>query len=223
MAASRPAVPDWLEELVAASERIEGSDLSGFLPPSDGSARQAAVLMLFGEGAEGPDVLLTERSHDMRSHAAQVSFPGGGRDPGDRGPEHTALREAQEETGVDPYGVDVVGRLPDLFVPVGNFAVTPVLAWWREPSEISVMDPAEVHSVHRVPIADLLDPANRYTLRHPSGFIGPAFVLDDLFVWGFTGGILSRLFAFVGWEKPWDVERFTELPEHMEERLWRNR
>jgi 8-oxo-dGTP pyrophosphatase MutT (NUDIX family) len=216
---SRPA---WLEELLQAVAGISGADLSSFLPPSDGSARQAAVLMLFGEGADGPDVLLTERSHDMRSHAAQVSFPGGACDPGDSSPEHTALREAQEETGVDPHGVDVAGRLPDLYVPVGNFAVTPVLAWWREPSEITVVDPAEVHSVHRVPVADLLDPANRYTLRHPSGFVGPAFVLDDLFVWGFTAGILSRLFAFVGWEKPWDVERYTELPEHMEERLWRD-
>jgi 8-oxo-dGTP pyrophosphatase MutT (NUDIX family) len=213
--------PGWLDELVQAGRQIKGFDLSAFLPPTDGSARKAAVLMLFGEGADGPDVLLTERSHDMRSHAAQVSFPGGGYDPGDRGPEHTALREAQEETGVDPHGVEVVGRLPELFIPVGNFAVTPVLAWWHDPSEIVVMDPAEVHSVHRVPVAHLLDPANRYSLHHPSGFVGPAFVLDDLFVWGFTGGILSRLFAFVGWEKPWDVERYTELPEHMEERLWR--
>jgi 8-oxo-dGTP pyrophosphatase MutT (NUDIX family) len=215
--------PDWLEELAGACGQITGEDLSRFLPPEDGSARRAAVLMLFGEGVHGPDVLLTERSHDMRSHAAQVSFPGGACDADDAGPEHTALREAQEETGVDPHGVDVLGRLPDLFVPVGNFAVTPVLAWWRDPSEITVMDPAEVHSVHRVPVADLLDPENRYTLRHPSGFVGPAFVLGDLFVWGFTGGILSRLFAFVGWEKPWDMERYTRLPEHMEERLWRNR
>jgi 8-oxo-dGTP pyrophosphatase MutT (NUDIX family) len=215
--------PAWLQELVDGVGRIEATDLSSFLPPADGSARQSAVLMLFGEGPDGPDVLLTERSHDMRSHAAQVSFPGGACDPGDRGPEHTALREAQEETGVDPHGVDVLTRLPDLYVPVGNFAVTPVLAWWREPSEITAIDPAEVHSVHRVPVADLLDPANRYTLKHPSGFFGPAFVLDDLFVWGFTGGIISRLFAFVGWEKPWDRERFTELPDHMVERLWRDR
>ena len=215
--------PDWLQELAQASQRIRGADLSQFLPPRDGSARPAAVLMLFGEGPSGPDLLLTERSHDMRSHAAQVSFPGGACDPADRGPEHTALREAQEETGVDPHGVEVVGRLPDLYVPIGNFAVSPMLAWWREPSEITVVDPAEVHSVHRVPVADLLEPANRYTLRHPSGFVGPAFVLDDLFVWGFTGGIISRLFAFVGWEKPWDVERYTELPEHMVERLWRDR
>jgi 8-oxo-dGTP pyrophosphatase MutT (NUDIX family) len=215
--------PGWLQELVDGVSRIKATDLSSFLPPPDGSARRSAVLMLFGEGPDGPDVLLTERSHDMRSHAAQVSFPGGACDPGDRGPEHTALREAQEETGVDPHGVDVQTRLPDLYVPVGNFAVTPVLAWWREPSEIGAVDPAEVHSVHRVPVSDLLDPANRYTLRHPSGFVGPAFVLDDLFVWGFTGGIISRLFAFVGWEKPWDTERFTQLPEHMEERLWRYR
>jgi len=213
--------PEWLRDLVDGAAAIKATDLSAFLPPPDGSARKAAVLMLFGEGSGGPDVLRTERSHDMRSHAAQVSFPGGACDPGDQGPEHTALREAQEETGVDPHGVDVLTRLPDLYVPVNNYAVTPVLAWWREPSEIAVIDPAEVHSVHRVPVAELLDPANRYTLRHPSGFVGPAFVLDDLFVWGFTGGIISRLFRFVGWEKPWDTERFTQLPEHMEERLWR--
>jgi 8-oxo-dGTP pyrophosphatase MutT (NUDIX family) len=221
MAGSAP--PPWLDEIVQGSRRIEPHELSAFLPPADGSAREAAVLMLFGEDRHGPDVLLTERSHDMRSHAAQVSFPGGACDRDDEGPEHTALREAEEETGLDPDGVDVVGRLPSLFVPVGNFAVTPVLGWWREPSEIAAVDPAEVHSVHRVPLADLLDPANRYTLRHPSGFVGPAFVLGDLFVWGFTGGLLSRLFAFVGWEKPWDTERFTRLPDHMEERLWRYR
>ena len=223
MSASGNGRPDWLEQLVQAAQAIRPTDLSEFLPPDDGSARHAAVLMLFGEGAAGPDVLLTERSHDMRSHAAQVSFPGGAHDPDDRGPEHTALREAQEETGVDPDGVEIVGRLPDLYVPFGNYAVTPVLAWWREPSEIAAVDPAEVHSVHRVPVAELLDPANRYTLRHPSGFVGPAFVLDDLFVWGFTGGIISRFFEFVGWEKPWDTERYTELPEHMVERLWRYR
>jgi 8-oxo-dGTP pyrophosphatase MutT (NUDIX family) len=217
------ARPAWLEEIVDGARRIRGTDLSAFLPPPDGSARRAAVLMLFGEGPEGPDVLLTERSHDMRSHAAQVSFPGGSCDPEDDGPEHTALREAQEETGLDPDGVEVVGRLPDLYVPVGDFAVTPVLAWWRDPSEVTAVDPAEVHSVHRVPIARLLDPANRYTLRHPSGFVGPAFVIGDLFVWGFTGGIIARLFSFLGWEKPWDEERFTRLPEHMEERLWRYR
>lgn len=215
--------PDWLDDLTRGAEDIKATELSQFLPPKDGSARHAAVLMLFGEGDRGPDVLLTERSHDMRSHAAQVSFPGGATDPDDRDPEHTALREAEEETGLDPDGVQVVGRLPDLYVPVGNYAVTPVLGWWPEPSEISVVDPAEVHSVHRVPISDLLDPANRYMLRHPSGFMGPAFVLDDLFVWGFTGGIIDRFFAFVGWEKPWDVERYTELPEHMVERIWRGR
>jgi 8-oxo-dGTP pyrophosphatase MutT (NUDIX family) len=221
--ADRRDRPVWLQELVRAAETIRPTQLSEFLPPSDGSARKAAVLMLFGEGPSGPDMLLTERSHDMRSHAAQVSFPGGASDPRDRGPAHTALREAQEETGVDPDGVEVVGRLPDLYIPMGNYAVTPVLAWWREPSEIGAVDPAEVHSVHRVPVAELLDPANRYSLRHPSGFVGPAFVLDDLFVWGFTGGIISRFLAFAGWEKPWDTERYTDLPEHMVERIWRSR
>jgi hypothetical protein len=69
----------------------------------------------------------------------------------------------------------VFGALPDLWVPVTNFVVTPVLGWWREPSPVSAQDPAEVSSVHRVLIADLVDPANRCRVRHPSGYFGPGF------------------------------------------------
>ena len=74
------------------------------------------------------------------------------------------------------------------------------------------MDPREVASVHRVPIDDLTDPANRGSVRHPSGFVGPAFEVADLVVWGFTGGLLSRLIALAGWERPWDAARTLTLP-----------
>jgi hypothetical protein len=128
-----------------------------------------------------------------------------------------------EETGLDPAGVEVLGLLPQLYLPPSNFTVTPVLAWWRRPSRVWVVDPAEVASVHRIPVGELLDPANRYSVRHPSGFVGPAFVVRDLLVWGFTGGLLSRFLAHVGWETPWDVDRFTDLPDHMIDEAWRNR
>ncbi|HET7328121.1 MAG TPA: CoA pyrophosphatase [Nocardioidaceae bacterium] len=216
-------VPDWVAPLADAVDDVEASQLSRFLPPPDGSARPAAVLMLFGEQADGPDVLLIERAHDMRSHPSHVAFPGGAHDVGDAGPVATALREAEEETGLDPAGVSVIGQLPELYLPPSNFAVTPVLAWWRNPSEVSVVDPAEVASVHRVPLAELLDPSHRYSVRHPSGFVGPAFVVREKLVWGFTGGLLSKLFAHVGWETPWDVERYTELPDHMVDEAWRRR
>jgi 8-oxo-dGTP pyrophosphatase MutT (NUDIX family) len=214
--------PDWIAPLVDAIDDIEGRQLSRFLPPRDGSARPAAVLMLFGEDQRhGPDVLLIERAHDMRSHPSHIAFPGGAQDPEDDGPIDAALREAEEETGVDPAGVTVIGTLPELYNAPGNFAVTPVVAWWREPVEVSVVDPAEVASVHRVPLAELIDPANRYSVRHPSGYTGPAFVVRDLLVWGFTGGLLSRFLALVGWETPWDVDRYTELPDHMIDDAWR--
>ena len=87
----------------------------------------------------------------MRSHPGQVSFPGGSIDPGETAVE-AALREAQEETGLDPAGVEVFGELPELWLPPSNFAVTPILGWWREPTEVTVVSPDEVHAIHRVPI-----------------------------------------------------------------------
>ena len=115
----------------------------------------------------------------MRSHPGQVSFPGGSIDPTDDSPAAAALREAEEETGLDPAGVEVFAALPELWLPPSNFAVTPVLAWWRDESPVGVVDPAEVESVHRVPIEELLDPEHRITVTHPSGYRSPGFLIGD--------------------------------------------
>ncbi|MGI8578390.1 MAG: NUDIX hydrolase [Nocardioidaceae bacterium] len=205
-------MPEWLQPLAAAAADVTAPQLTSLIPPEDGSSRPASVLILFGEGAGGPDVLLLERSHAMRSHAGQVAFPGGAQDPQDADEIDAALREAVEETGLDPAGVHVIGRLAKLWLPPSNFAVTPVLAWWHNPSRVSAIDPAETASVHIVPLAELLDPANRVTVRHPSGFRGPAFLVRGLVVWGFTAGILSRLFEIARWEQPWDAACVVELP-----------
>jgi 8-oxo-dGTP pyrophosphatase MutT (NUDIX family) len=213
-----PRLPEWLEPVRRGAATITADELTRFVPPSGSRTRRGAVLILFGEGRSGPDLLLTERAHDMRSHPGQVSFPGGSVDAGDRGPEHTALREAEEETGLDPAGVDVFATLPELWLPPSNFAVTPVLAWWRVQTTVSAVDPREVHAVYRVPIDELLDPQHRVTVVHPSGWRGPAFLIGDdkdLVLWGFTAGIISRLFDFVGWTRPWDPEATRDLPDHM--------
>jgi 8-oxo-dGTP pyrophosphatase MutT (NUDIX family) len=215
---NHPALPEWLEPVRRGALDITADELTRFVPPEDASTREGAVLMLFGEGPAGPDLLLTERAHDMRSHPGQVSFPGGSLDPEDPSPVHAALREAEEEVGVDPAGVEVFAELPQLWLPPSNFAVTPVLAWWREESEVSVVDPREVHAVYRVPIEELLDPQHRISVRHPSGWKGPAFLIGDdkdLILWGFTAGIIARLFDFVGWSRPWDVDTMRDLPDHM--------
>ena len=96
--------------------------------------RRSAVLMLFGPDPRGgEDVVLTERAHTLRSHPGQVSFPGGRVDPDDDGSVAAALREAEEEVGLDPAGVEVLATFPDVFLTPSQHAVTPVLAWWPSP------------------------------------------------------------------------------------------
>jgi 8-oxo-dGTP pyrophosphatase MutT (NUDIX family) len=211
-------IPDWLEPVRAGAAAISAEDLTRFVPPPGGAARTGAVLMLFGEGPRGGELLLTERAHDMRSHPGQVSFPGGTVDPGETHVQ-AALREAQEEIGLEPSSVEVFGRLPELWLPPSNFAVTPVLGWWREPAEVTIASPAEVHAIHHVAIEELLDPAHRITVRHPrGGYRSPGFLIGpdkDVILWGFTGGIIARLFDFLGWTRPWDESRVRDLPAYM--------
>jgi 8-oxo-dGTP pyrophosphatase MutT (NUDIX family) len=211
-------LPDWLVPIRDGAHTIRAEDISRFVPPEGSDARRGAVLMLFGEGPHGPDLLLTERAHDMRSHPGQVSFPGGKIDDTDASPTAAALREAEEETGLDPAGVEVIATLPELWLPPSNFAVTPVLAWWKDPSKVDVVDPREVHAVLRVPLEELLDPRHRVTVVHPLGYSSPGFLIGDdkdLILWGFTAGLINKLFDHVGLTRPWDASVEQELPDYM--------
>jgi 8-oxo-dGTP pyrophosphatase MutT (NUDIX family) len=207
-------IPDWLAPVARAAAEMSADDLTRFVPPDDVITRRGAVLLLFGQQR---DLLLTERAHDMRSHPGQVSFPGGSIDPGET-PVEAALRETLEEIGVDPAGIDVFGELPELWLPPSNFAVTPILGWWRDPGEMRVASPDEVHEIHRVAIADLVAPENRILVRHPGGWTGPGFLIGadkDVIVWGFTGGILTRFFDFLGWLPPVEDPPVHDLPDYM--------
>ncbi|MEE1763728.1 MULTISPECIES: NUDIX hydrolase [unclassified Streptomyces] len=216
VALDKTGLPTWLDPVVRAAETVEPLQLSRFLPPENGSGRQSAVLILFGDGPEGPELLLMERAGSLRSHAGQPSFPGGALDPedgdpGTDGPLRAALREAEEETGLDPAGVQLFGVLPKLYIPVSGFVVTPVLGWWRRPTPVRVVDPNETARVFTVPVADLTDPANRATAVHPRGYAGPAFLVESALVWGFTAGVIDRLLHYSGWERPWDREKQVPL------------
>ncbi|MCW2288895.1 NUDIX domain-containing protein [Leucobacter luti] len=190
--------------------------------------RHSAVLILFGALDRKPavdgattvppelDVLLTRRADGMRHHAGQIAFPGGGVEAIDLDIVGTALREAHEETGLDPAGVEVLGALPAIHIPVSNNLVTPVVGWWRLPSEVAA-DHSESVEVFRTPVAELLSPAARGTsVLDRDGFRhrGAAFKLGPRFgehtVWGFTGILLATLFDELGWAEPWDPQR--ELP-----------
>ncbi|MDA5283488.1 NUDIX hydrolase [Streptomyces sp. NPDC054904] len=209
-------LPAWLDPVAAAARTVQPRQLSRFLPPEDGRGRQSAVLILFGEGPRGPELLLQERAGTLRSHAGQPSFPGGALDPEDgdphtTGPLRAALREAVEETGLDPSGVQLFGVLPRLYIPVSEFVVSPVLGWWREPSPVGAVDPAETARVFTVPVADLTNPEHRVTVVHPGGHQGPAFLVESALVWGFTAGVIDRILHFAGWELPWDRSRHVPL------------
>lgn len=214
-------LPEWLAPVAEGAARITVHELTRFLPPEGGDHRRGAVLILFadlGADAEGRgELLLTERAHHMRSHPGQVSFPGGTIDPGET-PVAAAVREAEEEVGLDPAQIEVFGELPELWLPPSNFAVTPVLAYWRDRGEVRVVSTDEVHAIHQVPIDDLMDPAMRITVRHPSGWLGPGFLIGpdrDVLLWGFTAGILARLFDFLGWSSDWDTAAVRDLPDRM--------
>jgi 8-oxo-dGTP pyrophosphatase MutT (NUDIX family) len=205
-------LPEWLRPVAEVTRTVRGEQLSRFLPPPEGG-RESAVLVLFGEGSDGPDLLLIQRASTVSSHAGQPAFPGGAVDDTDADVVAAALREAQEETGLDPAGVQVVGALPALWLPPSGFVVTPVVGWWRAESPVGVVDPGEVERVVRVPLSELLDPAHRVSVSHPSGWVGPAFEVRGLLVWGFTAGLLSRLFELCGWERAWDPTVLRPLPE----------
>lgn len=213
--------PEWVDRIPQRAAEVRPEWYSRFLPPDDG-VRHSAVLALFGPGPLGEDsLLLIERAHTLRKHPGQIAFPGGGIDPGDGGPVGTALREAAEEIHLDPAGVEIVGELPALWVPVSGYAVTTVVGWWREPAPVAVGEPQEVAQVLSVPVDYLTEPANRYTALYPSGHTGPAWDLDehDLLLWGFTGGVVDKLLELAGRSRPWDRDVRRPVPE----RYWRGR
>ena len=208
----------------ARAELLAASASHGWRGPLPGladlaAARQAAVLILFGvldripaatpdaAVARDLDVLLQRRAETLSSHPGQVSFPGGGREPGDADAAATALREAEEETGLDPAGVEVLATLPEIPLAASNHRVTPVLGWWRTPSRVAAVDHAETVEVFRVPVAQLLDPETRFTSTLERGgmrYSGPAFDVNGTIVWGFTAMVLDGLFEACGWNVPWD-------------------
>ena len=206
--------PGWLAALASRPDVAEHDWFATYVPP-EGVSRRSAVLMLFGpDPSGGEDVVLTERAHTLRAHPGQVSFPGGGIDPEDDGSVGAALREAEEEVGLDPSGVHVLATFPEVYLSPSQHAVTPVLGWWPRPVPVGVVDRGEVERVLRVPVPRLLDPANRFTAVF-GPYRGPAFEVDDLFVWGFTAMLLSSLFDLAGIALPWDDEIERPLPDRV--------
>lgn len=158
----------------------------------------AAVLLSIVLREDEPSVLLTQRNPDLKDHPGQISFPGGRVEQQDRSPADTALREAEEEIGLDPACVEVVGYLP-AYRTVTGFLVTPVVAIVTPPVDLRP-DPDEVAEVFEVPLSFLLDSANhkRHTIQL-QGKVRDFFAVPygDRFIWGATAGIILGLARLV--------------------------
>jgi 8-oxo-dGTP pyrophosphatase MutT (NUDIX family) len=233
------AAPAWLTTLVEHVGDVPGAyrrrvprDVQAAFTAANAAAtvtgkrRDAAVLVLFSGPEESvggglpddADLLVTVRSSDLRNHAGQAAFPGGAIDPGDDGPVGAALREANEETGLDVDRLTLLATLEPMFIPPSGFHVVPVLAYSPDPGPVGVVDPREAAIVARVPVRAFVNPENRlmvYRQQNSSRFAGPAFLLNQMLVWGFTGQVISAILDVAGWARDWNTDDVRDLDEAM--------
>ncbi|MGV0633708.1 CoA pyrophosphatase [Mycolicibacillus trivialis] len=232
--------PAWLKPLVDNLSQVRGAfrsrlpaDALAMMAAADagarltGRGRDAAVLVLFSGSqepapADGPpadaDLLVTVRADTLRHHAGQAAFPGGATDADDAGPVATALREAREETGLDTTRLHPLATMDRLFIAPSGFHVVPVLAYSADPGPVSVVDEGETAVVSRVPLRAFVNPENRlmvYRDERSRRWAGPAFLLNEMLVWGFTGQVISAMLDVAGWAEPWDTHDVRGLDEAM--------
>jgi 8-oxo-dGTP pyrophosphatase MutT (NUDIX family) len=186
--------PQWEPEITDENRHVIAADIIA-RRQAVGKVTKAAVLIPLVLKEDGLSVLLTQRTNHLRDHAGQISFPGGRMDPGDQNPNDTALRESQEEIGLDPKRVEIIGHLPQ-YLTVSGYSVTPVVGLVQAQAEY-VLDEFEVADVFEVPLSFLLDPANHQVRLWQSEQGGRRFYsmpYENRFIWGATAGMLRNLY-----------------------------
>jgi 8-oxo-dGTP pyrophosphatase MutT (NUDIX family) len=190
---------DWLSERLGGRGSLpEEENFPRYVHPPEHKPVAAAVLVPIVNQPGGLTLLFTQRTAHLHDHAGQISFPGGRVDEGDSDRIATALREAEEETGLSRSRVEIIGRLPEYDIPTG-FRVTPVVGWVEPPFELKP-DPFEVADVFEVPLGFFLDPANHR--RHSDVRNGRtrhyySMPYGERNIWGATAGMLYTLYQIL--------------------------
>jgi 8-oxo-dGTP pyrophosphatase MutT (NUDIX family) len=186
--------PQWQPEITDENRHVIAADIIAKRETA-GKVTKAAVLIPLLLKEDGISVLLTQRTNHLRDHAGQISFPGGRMDPQDQDPNDTALRESEEEIGLDRNRVEIIGHLPQ-YLTVSGYSVTPVVGLVQAQAEY-VLDEFEVADVFEVPLSFLLDPANHQVRLWQSEQGGRRFYsmpYKNRFIWGATAGMLRNLY-----------------------------
>ena len=210
----------WLDDLAGVLSAPGNAKLvnkmQGHMRLASRKPRPSAVLMCFTGQRDAmflpkdAQILLTHRAPTLRNHSGQMAFPGGRLEPGDQGAVDAALREANEETGLDPQRVEPLAVLESIAVGPSGHPVNPVLAYAENPGEVWCASPEENDDVFFVDLAQLIDPENRFRVAR-LGWSGPAFDVNGYLVWGFTASLLAVMIREAGWEEPWDHKEKVDL------------
>ena len=188
-----------------------------YVIPGDPTGVPASVLLALApvEDDDDLEIVLVRRPDHLRQHAGQVGLPGGAVEPGDADGVAAALREAQEEVGLDPSGVRVLGSLDRTYLAVSDFDVLPVVGVWDGLAPLTP-SPDEVAGILRPTLRQLADPANHGTMTFgeilgeeamadrniPGDLASPVFWVDGTLVWGFTAGLLVGFLDALGLQAP---------------------
>lgn len=181
--------PEWLDGINA---RVARSGLGNFRPDVPGTPTPAAILVLLIDSDGGPNILLTQRAVSLSNYPGILVFPGGSTETGDDGPVATALREAAEETGIDPTQVHIIGSLPPLMLPATRFVVTPVIGWCTR-VEPNTMYSAEVAKTFQIPLREFAQTSGRVQRNRATRTIVAAFSFDGIAVGDMTSVVIDAL------------------------------
>jgi 8-oxo-dGTP pyrophosphatase MutT (NUDIX family) len=188
-------LPNWLNPIVDVLTKP--TQFWEYRPTDLITAKQSAVLLLFSDENSTPNLTFIKRSQFLKHHPGQIAFPGGLIEPTDPDLVATALREAQEEIGLNPDSVLPIGALPQISIEVTGFAVTPIISYWQQPHPVSPVATDEVAEVFAVPIEKFILP-NSKVWAVKQNYKGPAFLIDEKLIWGFTATVLAELFTAAG-------------------------